>query len=115
MLENLPGELLTLADLGWPVLPQDVRQDARNRASDRAIAADRAALGTVEDIGLMVGWYEMPDGRLVHGMNELELKAFARESWRLQRLADIRLELVLEAQRPAAVAPPSSLQNRLFE
>lgn len=102
-----------LAALGFPVLPADLLQRRRNLEYDRAIIADRGA--STEFGQFLLGWYEMPDGRLVYGMNDLEILAFSRESWRLQHIADAALAVRLEAMRPAVVVTPSTLQNRLFE
>lgn len=54
--------------------------------------------GVIE--ALPVGWYELPDGRRFYGMNDFELRAAARDAWRLQQIADARLALRLDAQRP---------------
>jgi hypothetical protein len=56
------------------------------------------------DEKLPVGRYTLPDGREVVGLDEFEVRRMARESWRLQGIADVRLALKLEAMpRPAAV------------
>lgn len=53
----------------------------------------------VADLGLPVGTYQLPDGRVFVGMNEFEVRAFCREAWRIQQIADFRLSLKLEALR----------------
>lgn len=52
---------------------------------------------------LPVGPYTLADGRQFVGMNEFELRAFCREGWRQQQVADIRLAYRLEAMRTHVV------------
>lgn len=52
-----------------------------------------------------VGQYSLEDGRIVVGLDEFQLRASARESWRRQAVADERLALRLAAQRRTHAAP----------
>lgn len=61
----------------------------------------------VQEAVLPVGWYTLADGRKFYGMNEFELKAAAREGWRLQQIADFSLSLRLQAFCPTASHPPA--------
>lgn len=78
------------------------RHELTRRDPPRPTCAEAAA--TLEE--LPVGHYQLADGRAFYGLNEFELRAFCREGWRLQRIADIRLELKLDAQRPPTPATP---------
>lgn len=62
--------------------------------------------GQADDEGLPVGWYTLPDGRRFYGMNDFELRAASREAWRLQQIADVRLAIRLDAQRPQQPEAP---------
>lgn len=55
---------------------------------------------------LPVGQYLLDDGRAVVGLDEFQLRAAAREGWRLQAVADARLEFRLHSQRRNHAAPP---------
>lgn len=93
---------MTLSALGFPHLRSDDDQRRRNLAFDRAIVQDRMALAAVDTENFPLGWYVLLDGRRVYGHNDLELRAMARESWRVQRLADLALEVRLDALRSLA-------------
>lgn len=103
---------MTLSALGFPHLRSDDDQRRRNLAFDRAIVQDRMALAAVDTENFPLGWYVLLDGRRVYGHNDLELRAMARESWRVQRLADFALEVRLDALR--AVAGPLVASATVF-
>lgn len=65
---------------------------------------------------LPLGPYTLPDGREFYGMDELELRCFCREAARLQRIADLSLELKLLAlpDRPCPVGINDLEKPRVF-
>jgi hypothetical protein len=62
-----------------------------------------------------LGWYTLPDGREVYGMNEFEIRAAARDAMRKQLAADQVLERRLASLRQDHDAPkPGPIQKTLF-
>lgn len=49
----------------------------------------------------------LPDGREYEVLNDFEIAAASRESWRRQRIADISLEMRLEKDRKKVAVPHS--------